>query len=199
MNLAKNSTRAPLVFLFAAAALFIFFASFARSLGASELFSKDIVISGADIQSRVDAMNPIVVRKHGATLTLSHPVVLLGQQANLLSVASDLDFEPPAIAAKLGAPAHVLGHAKATGSLRYEASEGAFYIDAPQVAEFQLARASEKINSIARELAQGAATHTLGAKPVFILKDDNLKQKLAKATLKKTTISNGNIVATVGF
>jgi hypothetical protein len=164
------------------------------------LLDHEVVISQAQIQQRVDAMSPMKIERLHFMITLPNPKVGLLKDGPQIEVATDVRVEPPAVlaaAAKL--PASWPGQMRARGKIRYEASTGSFYIDEPKVVELDMERVPEKYKPKALELAQLAASKYLGSRPVFVLKDDVLKQRLAKAVLKSVTLRGDTLIVVVGF
>lgn len=165
----------------------------ARVAGAG-LASFEVEMTAAELQARLDAMAPIKVEKSMATLALVAPRIELASGADRLVFESPVEVSVQGFGSRKAE-----GRAKVSGALRYEPSEGAFYLDAPEVVEFEIKGLPERHRERARSLAQLAAQKAAAARPVYVLRDDSVKQKLARAALKSVQVRNGKLVATLGI
>lgn len=85
-----------------------------------------------------------------------------------------------------------------SGQLRYDSSEGAFFLDSPEVEKLEIAglpkKYSEKVNSAASHLAADYLSRT----PIYRLSNLDVKQATARLILKKVIVSDGKLVITLG-
>lgn len=95
-------------------------------------------------------------------------------------------------------PGPLGGTALLSGQLRYEASEGAFFLDRPLVEKLDIAglpsRYAERVNSAASKMAAEYLTRA----PIYRLKSSDVKHAAARLVLKKVVVSNKKLLITLG-
>ncbi|WP_340680363.1 DUF1439 domain-containing protein [Paraglaciecola sp.] len=148
-------------------------------------------ISAEELQAKVTAMMPIEKKKFFVTVTLSNPDIDLAVGDNKMGLFSDIKLKTPA-------GVNGSGSIKITGALKYVADEGAFYFQSPQIISLESKDISANMLPKVRELAQLAVQEFLSRKPVYQLKDDDLKQKLAKAVLQSVKVENNKLIVELG-
>lgn len=162
------------------------------------LLSYEMSMTQSELQARIDAMSPIKVEKFRVVVALSAPKIELSEGSSLFALSSPVEVSlPGGMAAKAGES--IRGFAKIKGSLRYDASAGAFFVEQADVVEFEINGLPEEHKGRARALAQVAARRAFAERPVYVLRDDSVKQRLARAVLKSVVVKNGKLVATLGF
>lgn len=167
----------------------------------STMLSYSAEFSSADIQTRVDAMKPIKVQKAFISMEMQDPKVSLIAQSNEIAVSSSILIESTLLKSTQYSAKHLLIPARASiqAGLRYEPSEGAFYLLNPKVTALEIDKVPEAMKPKARELAQALTTGFFAKRPVFVLRDDQVKQCLAKSVLQSVRVQGDKIIAVVGL
>lgn len=164
--------------------LFIFVAP------ASFGFSYDLEMTEAEIQEKVSALMPIERKKLFFTVVVSDPKVDLIASTNEIAVFANL-------AAMAPGGLNLTGRTKLQGTLSYDAKEGAFYFHNPKVMTIEIDQLPEQFAPKVKELTQSAMSKATEKRPIYRLKDDDLKQKLAKSVLKSIVVKDEKLVATL--
>lgn len=149
-------------------------------------------VSEEEIQKRIEAVMPIEKKQLFFTVRLSEPKVELTKGSDRLGLFLNVDVLVPSVAK--GA-----GKGKITGKIRYEKSEGAFYIDEPIIESIEVKRFPAKYTNKMRGLTQTLLAKALSKYPVYQFKDKDIKQKMAKATLKTVEIKDEKLLITLGL
>lgn len=160
---------------------------------ASELaFSYTIELSESEIQERVEAMMPLEKKKLFVTTILTNPIIDLMESNNALGLSTDVAIK---------VPGNIVGrgHVSFTGTLRYDNDSGAFYFDNLKVVSLDVKKLPPKTLPKIKKILESVAKKYLAKKPVFRFKDNNLKHKLAKSTLKSIAVDNENLVIELGL
>ena len=152
--------------------------------------SYTIEITEQEIQKRVTAMKPIQYTKPPVTIEIQDPEPRLLKDTNEIAVSSPLELA-------VGGLLKVYGYVNAKGTLRYEPTAGEFFLDQPMITEMEIKKLPEKYQPMAREAAQLAIEKTLAMRPIYKLKDNDLKQKLMKAVLQSVVVKNDRMVVTL--
>lgn len=166
--------------------LIVFFVSCLLS-SIAMAFSYTLEITEQELQEKVSAMMPLEKKKFFVTVILSEPKVELLKETNEISIFSNLEALAPG-----GLKGS--GRAKITGSLSYDANEGAFYLNNPKIESIEIDKMPEKYSPKIKQLTQTAVSKAMSVYSVYKLKDDNLKHKLAKATLESISVDGGKLL-----
>jgi hypothetical protein len=194
------STRRLSIFLLAHT-LLLFLALFFSPRATASLLSYTAQFSSSDIQARVDSMKPIKFHKSFISIEMQNPRVSLIAPSNQISLSSSLLIESTFLQSSLDPSKHLSLPARASiqAGLRYEPTEGAFYLLDPKVTSLQVDQIPETIRPKVHELAQALATHFFTKRPVFVLHDDHAKQRLLKSILQSVRVQGDQIIAVFGF
>lgn len=158
-------------------------ASFANAFSYTHSFS------GAELQQEVEKVMPIVKKKYFMTITLSKPQIELIEGANELGLKSNINVSAPGGLQGDGV-VHVVGQ------LEYNQAEGAFYFKNARLIELTLNGIPPEIQPELKKVAQSSLTRTLSKRPVYVLKDNDIKQKIAKSTLQSIEVKNQELQIT---
>lgn len=141
----------------------------------------------AEIQEKVAAMMPLEKKKFFITVIFSNPIVDLLESNNKIGIISDIQVK---------APGGIKGKGKAhiTGSLSYNNKKGEFYLNNPIISELKVDRVPEKYLPKVKNVAELALKKITSVRPIFKLKDNNLKQKLAKSLLKSIKVEKEKLI-----
>ena len=166
--------------------LIVIFANFANA------FSYTHSLSEADLQQAIEKSMPIVKKKYLMTMTFSNPKIDLLEATNQISLMSDIH---------IAAPGNLEGKGRANlvGELEYRQAEGAFYLKNARLKELTLDGIPPDIQPELKKLAQTSLAKALSKRPVYVLNDNDVKQKLAKSTLQSIEIKNQALEITFGI
>ncbi len=160
---------------------------FSSQLGFAASYT--VEISEQQLQDNLSAMLPIEQKTFYETVELSGAEI-------------DLDNESDKINATITMQVHLPGDIKSegqgsiVGGLRYDSSEGAFYLNRLYLISIELGSELESKKRSIKTATQLAVTKGLPMKPVYILKDDKKKQQLAKATIDSMIVKGDKILVT---
>ena len=95
-------------------------------------FSYTVEVSEKDLQKNIASMMPLEKTQYFFTVILRNPVIQLIGGNNRFGISSDITVKVPGgLQGK--------GHATITGSLRYDNTQGAFFIDSPSITKLTIA------------------------------------------------------------
>lgn len=149
-------------------------------------------ITEQELQEKIQHKMPIQKKKFFVTVTLSDPKVALLLGKDRIDVESNIDaLLPGGVTAK--------GRGNIEGRVEYLPQSGEFYFVDPQVISLAVDNVAAKHQETIRKVADFAAKSALKRLPVYRFKDNNLKQKLAKAVLKSVHVENGRLLLELGL
>jgi hypothetical protein len=128
-------------------------------------------------------------------VTLDHPRVALIEGSDRVNAGLDV-----ALNVRLGDSAlPVTGSVDASGGIRYEPSEGKFYLTNPSIEQLHLQGVPEKYASRASSALSLAIGEYYASHPIYTLNTLNAKQAAAKLTLKSVVVEHKQLVVTLGI
>lgn len=128
-------------------------------------------------------------------LTLENPRVDLLEDTGRIAAGLDIRLR-----IKGGAEDQVLrGTVDASGTLRYTAAEGQFYLTNPEIERLSVTGLPEKRAAQLRSVIETALSEYYADNPVYQLKSDDIKQAAAKLVLKNVSVDGNDLVVTMGF
>ena len=86
-----------------------------------------------------------------------------------------------------------------TGTLEYNAKKGAFYFRNPSIVGLEVDHVEKKYMPKIKEIAELAMTKALSSYPVYTFKEDDVKHKLAKSTLKSVIVKDEALLVTLSL
>lgn len=142
--------------------------------------SYTLQISRAELQQQLDTMMPLQRpdRLLGVTITRAE----VGFTAdNKISLQADITT------LALGS---IQGQAqiRIAGRISYRPDEGAFYLQEIEVLDMQSRQLQAQYLPAVRTVSQQLLTEVLRHQPVYTLKDDDSRERLARATLKSVSV-----------
>ncbi len=146
-------------------------------------FSYTVELTEAELQEKVEAMMPLEKKKFFVKVVLSKPRIELLEGQHKIGIFSHIDVTAPQNLKGSGT-------AKITGSVDYKPESGAFFFKDPVIESLQINQFPEEYIGSVQAIAQLVISKVLAKRPVYTLKDDNLKQKLAKALLHSVSVKN---------
>lgn len=166
--------------------LIISMASLANAFSYTHSFTE------AELQQQIEKVMPIVKKKYFLTMTLSNPQIDLIEGANEIGLKSNINVDAPG---GMGGK----GQAHIVGQLDYKQAEGAFYFRNARLVDLTLEGVSPELLPEIKKAAQSGLTRSLSKRPVYVLKDTDVKQKIAKSTLKSIMVKNQELEITFGI
>ena len=159
---------------------------------AAMALSYTLEMTEAEIQQKVSAMMPIEKKILFGTVKLFDPKIALVKESNEIAVATE-------IRVNLVGGLSVSGTTKVKGQIRYEAKAGEFFLKDSTLEEFVIEKLPEKYHHAVKVAVEKMMQKVLSKKPVYKLKDDNLKHKLVKAVLQSVTVKDEKLVVVFGL
>lgn len=150
-------------------------------------FTYTVELTEAELQEKVAAMMPLEKKKFFVNVVLSKPRIELLEGQDKIGIFSHID---------VSAPKNIKGSgtAKITGAIDYKPESGTFFFKDPVIESLQINQFSEEYIGSVKAIAQLIISKVLAKRPVYTLKDDNLKQKLAKALLHSVSVKNRTLL-----
>jgi hypothetical protein len=126
-----------------------------------------------------------------ACVTLTDPQVRLeeGDDRLFLTTRAQPDVGPQALS---------LGTIEVAGKPRYDASRGAFFIDAPEILRLEFPELPKAYVAPATELSRGLLVDYLRQTPVWVLDEHDAQQALAKLVLREVQVRGGKLRLVIG-
>ncbi|HEX5637443.1 MAG TPA: DUF1439 domain-containing protein, partial [Gammaproteobacteria bacterium] len=89
------------------------------------------------------------------------------------------------------------GRVSFTGTLVYDASQGAFFYHNPVIEKLEIDKLPEQYAADVKLITQLAVTNALASYPVYRLQTDDLRQKYIKSVLESVVVDNGKLLVTL--
>ncbi len=141
-----------------------------------------VEITEAELQEKIEAMMPLEKNKLFISVILSDPDITLIEGNDEVGIFSNIEVVTPVGKGK--------GKAYITGTLSYDPEKGAFFYKKPKIDRLEIDKVPEKYIPKVKKIAEKLARKILKKKPVYKLKDDTLKQKLAKSLLQSVSVKD---------
>ena len=158
----------------------------------SYAFEYTLEFTEVQLQEKISAMMPVTKQTMMATIVVDSAKLELIEGSDKLAIAAKLN-------AKLLGNLNATGNLKIQGTLSYNAKEGAFYLKDPEIIDLNINEIPPNFHDQIKQLAQKGVTKKLSEQPVYKLKDDDIKQSLAKSMLKSLQVKNKILIATLGL
>lgn len=146
----------------------------------------------AELQEKVSAMMPLEKKKGFITIVISDPVVKLLKDSNRIGIKTNMAASIPGLI-------NGTGMAEITGSLSYNKDKGTFHMLDPVITAMHIDKVPEKFQPKIKDMAQKSLSNTMATRPIYQLRDDDMKHKLAKATLKSVAVKEEKLVVEFGL
>tara|TARA_R110001592_G_C13176113_1_gene750348 strand:- start:1439 stop:1978 length:540 start_codon:yes stop_codon:yes gene_type:complete len=167
------------------------FVLFSISQWASAL-SYTIEVPKQVIEDQISLHMPLVKKLPLASIRLSEPQLNLLEASNEVSLFLNVD-----VVMLKGFKGS--GQGEIVGSIDYRSGEGAFYLANPRVVNLKVNHVPTVLMPQFTQAAQLLLSKSLATYPVYRLKEDDATQKMAKASLKKVSISRDTVLLTLGL
>jgi hypothetical protein len=162
------------------------------------LYGKKFVyrFTAAELQEALSARLPIErTYLFVIQVTLDHPRVVLIEGSDRVNAGLDV-----ALNIRLGDSAvRLTGSVDASGGIRYERSEGKFYLTSPAIEQLRLQGVPEKYASRASSALSQALGEYYATHPIYTLNTFDAKHAAAKLTLKSVVVEHQQLVVTLGI
>ena len=142
--------------------------------------------SEADLQAEVQRMMPFEQKTMFATIIVSQPLITLSEGEDSVGVRAHIQTISPNGAKGSG----VVG---VRGRVIYERSEGAFYIQQPELQTLDINGVDPVLSELIKPYVQALISGALSTTPVFVLDDNDAQQKLAKSSLQSVEVKDGKL------
>lgn len=155
-------------------------------------FEHTLQFSEAQLQQKLQALTPIERQ------TLLANIVLTDAKLQLLTGSNELEITAFIDVTALG-NIHGSGQVRVQGSVSYQATEGAFYLHNARLTKLHIDQLSAKTVEKLQPVVQDLITKSLQSQPIYRLKDNDLRQSLLKASLKRIEVKQKTLYVTLGF
>jgi len=145
--------------------------------------SYTLEVSEQEVQQRVAEKMPLEKKWLAFKIILSNPHVDLIKGTKQVGLQVDV---------AVSGPGHLNGNgqAQASGELQYQADKAEFHLLDPKIISLHIDKVSADMQATIQAVAQTALSKALASLPIYRLKDDKLKDKLAKAVLESIEVKN---------
>lgn len=150
-------------------------------------FSYTLKISEARIQQELAAIMPVKKSKFFITVVLSEPKIELITEGNKIGLH---------VRTAISIPGRIkaLGQLNITGSLSYKAETKEFFFTQSVIEKLEIASIPDKYLVQVKAIIQWLAKKILMKKAVYSLRQEGLKYKFAKSTLKSVSVKGKNLL-----
>ena len=145
-----------------------------------------IELSKDDLQQQVSLYFPLEQATPLSKLTYSNPVVILNPNTNRIGLEVTIRIEVPGMLA-------VEGRGQIDGNLEYRQQTQQFYLHDPKLTNVRLANSSYELAGAVQQIVTNISQQSLPLILVYDLKDDDLRQKMAKSVMKSVTVKEGRV------
>lgn len=150
-------------------------------------FSYTIKMTEAEIQQKISAAMPLQKKQFFLTVELSDPVVELRDSDNKIALFLNVQATGPG-----GVKGS--GRGKLAGTIRYEKESGSFYLADPVLEHLEIDRIQGKLNRELSKVVQVLIASALAKQPIYRLREDDFKHKMARAMLESVTVKGRQLL-----
>ncbi|NVK38017.1 MAG: DUF1439 domain-containing protein [Gammaproteobacteria bacterium] len=155
-------------------------------------FEQTLQFTQQELQQKLQTLTPIEKQTLLANIVLTDAKLELLEATNELAVTAFLDIDG------LGG-LHGNGSVTVQGGLRYEAKEGAFYLDHAKLTDLSIEQLSPSVISQIKPVVQDLLVQRLQAEPIYRLDKNDFRQSLLQASLKTIEVQQQSLWVTLGF
>ena len=168
-----------------------FLVLFSLSQWASAL-SYTIEVPKQIIEDQISLHMPLEKKLPLAAIKLSDPKLELLEATNEVSLF--LNVNVVMLKGFKGA-----GRVQLVGSIDYRSAEGAFYLVNPRIVNLTIDHVPAFVMPQISQAAKLLLAKSLASYPIYRLNESDPKHKMAKASLKKVTVSHDTLLLTLGL
>lgn len=143
-------------------------------------------IHQSEIQQKLDQMMPLERTKYFVKVKISEPKIALKSGQDALYIEAVITASGPG---NLGGS----GLVGVTGDIEYRPKEGAFYLHNAKVAKLAFNDVPTAIQPKIKTSVEKLVAKALKKYPIYQFDDTDMKQKLAKSTLKSIKVIDQNV------
>ncbi len=143
-------------------------------------------LSESELQSALDKKQPFTKKKVLYKLNLQKAELDLHESENRLSLSSEFSFSTLA-------SEPVKGECRLSGRLVYKAKQSSFYLQDVELNSLRIDGISDKQLAKMSPVADLALKKLIASRALYTLKEDDIKQKLAKASLDSVKVNNKSL------
>ncbi len=144
------------------------------------------------IEDQISLHLPLVKKLPLASLRLSEPRLNLLESTNEVSLFLNVD-----VLMLKGFKGS--GRGELIGTIDYRPEEGAFYLVNPRIINLSIDHMPTMLIPKFSQAAKILLKKSLATYPVYRLNENDAKQKMAKASLKKVSVSDDRLLLTLGL
>jgi hypothetical protein len=172
--------------------IFVLFISLLFSACSMSNYTVDI--SQSELQEHINKKFPIEQNIMFGELSLANPKIKLDDVKHRLIVGFDFEYKMPFFSKQSA-------YMEASGNLSYDKNKSAFYLKKPEIENIKYQNASLKkvVPDSMKNMMNTFISEFFSKQEIYKIKDDSLKSKLYKKTLKKVDIRDGNLQLTLGL
>lgn len=167
--------------------IIIFLFGMLFSLGAS---AYTIELTKAELQGYASAYFPLHQVTPFSRLTYSKPAVVLNSQTNRIGLEVTVRAEMPGMLP-------IEGRGEINGKLEYRNETNQFYLHDPKLNNIRFANTDYQLTNTVQQIVSNISQQALPVIFVYELKDEDLREKMAKSVLKSVTVRNGKLLLDV--
>ncbi len=159
------------------------------------LFSLDaaaytVELSKGELQEYAEAYFPLQQVTPFSKLTYSKPSVVLNPKTNRIGLEVTVRAEMPGMIP-------VEGRGQIDGKLEYRNETNQFYLHEPKINNIRFANTDYQLTSTIQQMVSNVSQQALPVIFVYELKDQDLREKMAKSVLKSVTVQHGKLLLDV--
>lgn len=162
---------------------FIALALFTFSVNA---FAFTLEFEKAELDRYVQDYFPINQLTPFSKVSYSNPSIVLNEKTNRIGLEVTVRAELPGMMA-------IAGRGQIDGKLEYRQQTHQFYLHDPKIKNVHFANTSYELANSVQQIINSMSQQTLPMIFVYELKDNDLRQKMAKSVLKSTHIQQGKL------
>lgn len=132
------------------------------------------------------------------TLRFSNPNMELEDGSNRIAFGCDIETKLKLQINSEDGVGVLRGTGKLSGKIRYESSEGAFFLDEPTVESLDVGGIPEKWRTKVNESAYKATREFLSRAPIYRLRPTDLKKAAARLVLRDVQVIDKKLIITMG-
>lgn len=153
------------------------------------MFSHTLEVTEADIQQQLNQLDASSYQDGFLSVDLQEPRIRLLESSDKITVQG---IVKAVFLGNMQANADFAVNSK----IRYQAKQGAFYLYDIELVSLKSEQIPDMYISSIKQVVGQLLNQVLDQQPVYQLKDNNVQERLAKATLKDVEIKKGKLLLT---
>ena len=149
-------------------------------------FAYTLEFSKADLERYVQGYFPINQLTPFSKVSYSNPAIVLDEKSNRIGIEVTIRAEMPGMMT-------IAGRGQIDGKLEYRQQSHQFYLHDPKIKNVHFANTSYELANSIQQMVNSMSQQTLPMILVYELKDQDLRQKIAKSVLKSAQVQHGRL------